>query len=246
MKIAALINYCTNDYRFIKRVIDNIVPFTSQIIVPVCDHYFTGEEENRELLEKTYTENPSAQFIEYEWDSKHNTRYWSNMSRLIGAHQLNDDIDWILFLDADEVIDTEMFIDFLKNTPLNLMSYKFLGYYYFREPIYQAIQKEDCSVLCKREFVNTDVFHTYHERGQYSEILNVPKKENVIYNGLPMIHHYSWVRTKEQMLKKVQTWWHKDDRNWKELVEKEFSHPFDGTDFVHGYQYITVENKYNL
>lgn len=168
------------------------------------------------------------------------------MSRLIATNHLNDDIDWVLFLDSDEVVDTELFMDFLKTNELNLMSYKFSGYYYFREPIYQAIQWEDASVLCKRELVKPDVFNPIHERGQYSEILNVPKMYNVVHKGVPMIHHYSWVRSKEQMLKKVQTWWHKDDTNWTELVEKEFSHPFTGTDFVHGYQYKVVENKYNL
>ena len=66
------------------------------------------------------------------------------------------------------------------------------------------------------------------------------------YNGLPMLHHYSWVRTKEQMLKKVRTWWHNKDRNWEKSVEEEFSRPFSGKDFVHGYEYKTVENKFNL
>jgi len=246
MKIATFINYCTNDYRFIKRTIDNATPFSSQIIVPVCDHYFTGEEENRELLNKTYKENPSAQFIEYEWDANHNTRYWSNMSRLIATNELNDDIDWVMLMDSDEIFETDMFIDYLKNTKFDLMSYKFQSYFYFREPIYQAIQWEDASNLSRRELMKTDVFNYIHERGQYGEGLNIPKLDKITYNGLPMIHHYSWSRTKEQMLRKVQTWWHKDDRNWTDLVEKEFSHPFNGTDFVHGYQYKVVENKYNL
>ena len=59
------------------------------------------------------------------------------------------------------------------------------------------------------------------------------------------------------MLKKVQNWGHKDDtaetawyfkskKTWTELVEEEFSKEFDGTDFVHGYEYKIVENKFNL
>lgn len=57
----------------------------------------------------------------------------------------------------------------------------------------------------------------------------------------PLAHHYSWVRTKGEMLKKVETFGHKSDRDWVALVEKEFSHEFSGKDFVSGYEYETVE-----
>lgn len=246
MKIAALINYCSNDYRFIKRTIDNVIPFSSQVIVSVCDHFFDGTEENRELLDKTYQENPNAQFIEYEWNNEYCTQYWSNMSRLLSVNALNDDIDWLLLMDSDEVVDTELFIDFLKNTTFDHESYSLSNYFYFREPIYQSIKLEDSVILCKRELVKPDVFNFEHEREQYSKLLNISKLRNVSYKGVPMVHHYSWVRNKEQMLKKVQTWWHKDDRNWVDLVEKEFSHNFTGVDFVHGYKYVTVDNRWSL
>ena len=61
-----------------------------------------------------------------------------------------------------------------------------------------------------------------------------------------MFHHFSWVRTKEEMLKKVRSWGHKGDRNWIELVEKEFSTDFQKTDFIHGYQYKIVEPLFNI
>lgn len=64
--------------------------------------------------------------------------------------------------------------------------------------------------------------------------------------GNPIVHHFSWVRNKEDMLKKVKNWGHNSDKNWINLVEKEFSRPFNGTDFVHGYEYNIVENKFNL
>ena len=55
-----------------------------------------------------------------------------------------------------------------------------------------------------------------------------------------MFHHYSWVRTKEQLLRKVASWGHNWERNWTEEVEKEFSRPFNGVDFVHGYEFVEV------
>ena len=43
--IAAIINFCTNDYRFLARSIAETKSFSSQIIVPVCDHFFDGTPE---------------------------------------------------------------------------------------------------------------------------------------------------------------------------------------------------------
>ena len=61
-----------------------------------------------------------------------------------------------------------------------------------------------------------------------------------------MIHHYSWVRTKDEMLKKINSWGHKGDRNWIELVESEFSQDFKGVDFIHGYRYQTVPSAFDI
>ena len=57
----------------------------------------------------------------------------------------------------------------------------------------------------------------------------------------PMIHHYSWVRTYKEMLKKVKHWGHTKDKDWTSLVHEEFKKDFDGTDFVHNYKYDKVE-----
>jgi len=249
MKIASLITYCTNEYRFIKHCIDHAKPFSDQIIVSSSDCFFDGEKENSELLDKTYQENSAAEFIESEWTPGHDVRYWCNMARYVGSQQLHDDIDWVVLLDSDEIFDTELFMDFLNTTDFRHVSYKLANYYYFREPIYQSVQWEDSIVLCQRRVFNVDVTHPYHERGQYSEMLvNEPVLRHVTHsNGLPMIHHYSWVRTREQMLKKVQKWWHSPDRpDWTQLVEEEFTHPFTGKDFLHPYEYKTVENKWNI
>ena len=63
-------------------------------------------------------------------------------------------------------------------------------------------------------------------------------------DGNPMFHHYSWVRTREEMLKKVKSWAHHKDRDWTSLVEKEFERKFNSqtdTCFVHNYKYVEVE-----
>lgn len=61
-----------------------------------------------------------------------------------------------------------------------------------------------------------------------------------------MFHHYSWVRTQDEMLKKVRAWGHKGDRNWVQLVNEEFTGPFRGTDFIHGYTYKSVKPFFDI
>ena len=61
-----------------------------------------------------------------------------------------------------------------------------------------------------------------------------------------MMHHFSWVRTKEEMLTKVKNWGHASDKDWIVGIEEEFSRDFNGTDFVHGYSYNIVENTFNI
>jgi hypothetical protein len=48
------------------------------------------------------------------------------------------------------------------------------------------------------------------------------------------------------MLCKIKNWGHCNDKNWVELINEEFSRPFNGTDFVHGYNYEVVENVFNI
>lgn len=60
------------------------------------------------------------------------------------------------------------------------------------------------------------------------------------------MNHFSWVRSKQEMLLKVKNWGHNNDRDWLSLIEEEFSRDFNGIDFVHGYSYTLVDNTFNL
>jgi hypothetical protein len=244
MKIDTIINYCTSDYRFIKTCIDAVLPFSEQVIIPIADHTFDGTPENEELVQRSMQENPNASFCYYEWTEGNSPRYWHNISRMIGVEQLNDDIDWVLFLDSDEIVDTELFTKFISENDFSLLdSYKIANYWYFREPIYRAKAIEDSAVLVKRNLIQIDPNNPYIEREQ---LCNNNNKRNTTQDGQAMIHHYSWVRTKEQMLKKVNSWGHKTDTDWNSLIEEEFSRPFNGKCFVNNYEFETVGNKYNL
>lgn len=247
-KIATIINYCTNDYRFIKACIDNVLPFSSQVIVPVCDHFFDGTKENVELFDLSFKGNPGANFVVYEYMPELNMppRYWHNISRLMGVTQLDEDIEYVLFLDSDEIIDSDLFTKFITENDLSYDTYKIAAYWYFREPIYQSTTLTGPAVLIRKDKIKINPFDSWEREQMFDYIQGCTKCEDVTYKGEPMLHHYSWVRTKEQMLKKVQSWGHKGERDWVKLVEEEFSRPFNGKDFVHGFSYKTVDNKFNL
>jgi hypothetical protein len=44
--------------------------------------------------------------------------------------------------------------------------------------------------------------HENERSGVFDYVPYDSKARNVTYNGKPFIHHYSWVRSKETMLKK--------------------------------------------
>lgn len=256
--IAAVVNFCSNERRFIKSCLEQVQIFARETIVMVCDHFFDGTPENRQVLEKIYTAFPECRFVEYPfipdkipksiWKQVDPAHFWHSFSRLLGASLLDETIDTVLFLDADEVPEGNRFAEWLdcsdyhQNTVL-----KFANYWYFREPTNQALQFEDSVVMVRKQTLEPDILLRQEERDAIYDLLPFPKRRKVTgTNGEPMFHHYSWVRTQEEMLKKVKAWGHKKDRNWVELVNKEFSAPFSGKDFVHGYNYKTVEAPFDI
>lgn len=256
--IATIVNFCSNEARFIGACLQQALHFSRQVIVPVCDHFFDGTAENRPLLEQVYRAFPQCLFVEYPFIPSEIPRrifkhvapahFWHSLSRLIGLHHLQPDIETVMFLDADEVADGPRFAEWLEASDYHHHTVmKFANYWYFREPAYQAEQWEDTIVLAQLKALTPDLLLRQEERDAIYDLLPGPKRRGICAaDGQPMFHHFSWVRSKEEMLKKVRSWGHKNDRNWLELVEKEFSGPFQGTDFVHGYRYKTVVPKFAL
>lgn len=237
MRISTIINYCSNEKRFIDQCINSVLDFSTDVIVPVSTHLFDGTPENIENLQEDQARNPEAQFLIYNWQEGKPARYWHNYSRLIAARRIQANCDWMLFLDADEIIDTKLFKKFIPRLALDpsINSYKLANYWYFREPFYRANAIEDSIVIVRSEYAcNIDLDDRHREREQF-EFYNTPR--NVMVDNIPLAHHYSWVRTKEEMLKKVQSWGHNQDKDWISLVEEEFSRPFNGKCFVNNYSF---------
>jgi hypothetical protein len=241
--IATVISYCTNDERFIRDCIDEAIKVSDKVVVPISDHLFDGTPENMDSVNALAKEYPDVDFVIFEWEEGKHPRYWHNMSRIVGNHLLSEEVDWVLFIDSDEILDSSLFNEFKKDATFESYdSYKLGCYWYFRDANIRATTYEDSPVLIRKNLVAIDPNNLYIEREQLHEVLNVPKRRMVLQNNTPMVHHYSWVRTKEQMLQKVKAWGHNTDKDWVSLIEEEFSRSFNGTCFVNNYSYEIIDN----
>lgn len=246
-KIAVVVCYCSNDSRFIEKCLDQALLVSNNIIVPISDHLFGGDPEDLESIRILASKYPQVDFRIFEWHPGKPPRYWHNMSRILGNSMISDEYDWVLFLDADEVLEADLFNKFVNSSTFESYdTYKLGCYWYFRDPTYQSKSFEASPVLVRKQLISINPEDVHCEREQVFEYLNVPKQFLVLQDDSPLVHHFSWVRTKEEMLKKVKNWGHASDTNWQALVEEEFSRPFNGTDFIHNYQYTIVDNKFNI
>jgi hypothetical protein len=239
MHIATIISYCTNDYRFIGKCIEEAKKFSTQIIIPVCDHFFDGTPENRHLLNHTYAQHPDCEFIEFSYHpSQIYSQYhkiepndpdwaifWAATTRYIGFHYLDPSIEQVLFLDSDEVVEGESFLQWIKSGAFQpYEAVRLAAYLYGLQPNQQAQRAVNLSLLVKRNsFAPLTLFNELERIGAYMSHPG-PKREEVLSTvGYPMIHHYSWTRTKEECLWKTRTWSHRHDADWPLLIKEAFA-----------------------
>ncbi len=258
-----IVNYCSNEKPFIVPLLQQCrLVLNAQVIVSIGTHMYDMTPEDSTLIAELQTQFPEVHFIWYSVDTacplpprnpllQRPNAYWHNIARITGwnhARKTND--DWVLFLDADEIPDGPRLHHWVQ-TVLPLLptdfAYKLGNYWYFREPIYQATILEDSPVLIHTSRLSTQVLMTDHERDGILAASHTKCIRHVVdQDKVPMIHHFSWVRSKDSLLKKIRTWGHQHDMDWTYLIEKEFAGTFSGKDFVHGYTYMTVPNVFNI
>jgi hypothetical protein len=256
-KITAVISFCSNDWRFLQHCIAGVFAFCDQIIITVCDHFFDGSAENYAILEEAFQRFPSCTFLEFNFDPLHSYRVfspiypehhnwrheWHNTGRWLSYFYSSDQAEFLFFLDCDEIVDGPRFTDWLQRADLQHYSaYRFAGFWHFREAKYEALAADDLSMLVKKTAINPDSLWDEDERIGLFQCLPPNKQCGVRdRDGIPMVRHYSGVRTKDELIKKFSTWGHHWERDWESLVQEEFSRPFNGGDFIRRYRYREVE-----
>lgn len=251
MKITSIINYCTTDHAFINLCINGVRPFSEKVIVSYCDHILDGTPENMKLIEKSASENPDVDFLELEYNPNQPSRWHHNACRKIGIMHSPKNTDYYMFLDVDEILEPDKFIKWWKIQEANpLVSYRLACYWYFREARYRDKNWEEAIAIVKSGPLTQDDGIIFHNEERKAMFWCVPEKfrmDKCKLDNLPFSHHFSWVRSKEGMLKKVKSWGHRGDIDWTSLVEKEFEQPFRGTDVIFkNRQYDIVEPVFDI
>ena len=255
--IATVICYCTNDYRYIGKCIDEASAFSDQIIISVCDHFFDGTPENQALLQLTYAENPQVQFIEFAYgndlyaphisittDHPNWAKYWHSTARLVGYFHTQAHIDWILFLDTDEICDGQRMVNWLETTDLEpFTAHRPLQYRYVKSPAHPWVKHEVSSLLVKKALLTPNMIFNPRERYGIQKALPGKQVIGATHDDLPLIHHYSWVKTKNEIETKTRTWGHRDDAPWKTMLDQEYARPLkeQSPSFIFSEPTTTVE-----
>jgi len=238
--ISVVISYCSNDKHFIEPLLNQCKIFSDDIIIVSSNHFLDGSVDV-DLEDLSIS---GIKHIIYSWEVNKQPKYWHNHNRFVGLKEAQK--SHVLFLDADEIPDGKMMLEFLESGLfLSIPIISFQCYWYFREPILRALSTERCGVLYNRSYLTEELIYHPMERWSY-EMTQIPRLDRYDFRNQIMLHHFSWVRTKEQMLKKVKSWAHQGDKQWVSLIEEEFKYPFKGRDFVHNYKFEEVENIFKI
>lgn len=198
--------------------------------------------ENRSLLEGIYEAHQDVIFVEIPFDlqAHYGAVHWHNLQRIVGLSYAKQ--ERVLFLDVDEIMEGSTFLKWLNGFDYrNYEAIQLSCYWYFREPTFRAKNHEHSPLFVAQSAItNAFLTHPYERAGSFVEVTGCKLQAVMSLENQPMCHHYSWVRTKEQMLRKVRSWGHREEWDWQTLVEKEFSGSFSGRDFVHGYAFDKV------
>jgi hypothetical protein len=237
-RISTIISYCTNDFRFIAKCIEEAKIFSKEVIVVVCDHFFDGTPENRHLLEHTYAQHSDIQFVEFSYLTDriyslyHHIRpkdpewamFWAATTRYIGFHYIDPASEYVLFLDSDEIVNGKNCLQWLKTGQYqSYEALRFGAYLYALKPTMRAKKVVNLPLFVKKmTFLPLLLMNELERIGAFLSHLGPKKQEIVGTDQKPFVHHYSWVRTKEECLLKTRTWGHRNEEDWEALIESAF------------------------
>lgn len=263
--VGVVVNYCSNESMFIDAVLSECQKFSGNIVVSFGSHLYDGSPEGFDAnLNRCKVQYPEVTFLEYQVDlqAPHHTlkgvvrrptAYWCNLARWQGVEHLRNKVDYVLFLDADEVPEGEAFAKwFTINAPSldTATVYKFGNYWYFKDPENQATTFEDSILMAPQTALKeTIVFHD-DERDAIFKFGGQRQRRMIMgLNDRPMFHHYSWVRSRAGLAKKMRTWAHRDDIFKGVDVDTIVNHIYRNNnvnDIIHNYEYVKTTPNWSF
>lgn len=263
--IGIVVNYSSLEKNFIDGLLKECNLITSNIVISYGSHLYNGIKEDSDEYLKFYKEKyPNNFFIKYDVNlnedlfknkgvNKRPTAYWCNLARWNGYLKLKNNVEWIIFIDADEIPDSNLFNEWLnENTLHNNYNYKFANYWYFKTYKNQSLQFEDSILMVNKNIINEDnIFHDDERDGILKMTPNIKQFRMVKNkNNMPMWHHFSWVRNKQGIINKLKNFTHRDDlfkdENVAEKIAEYIYRDDNINDIIHNYQYKLVDNIFGI
>ncbi|MFT3932686.1 MAG: hypothetical protein QM726_03640 [Chitinophagaceae bacterium] len=259
--IEAIILYCSLDRRFIAPCLENLLRtgFVSCHVI-MYDHLYGGVPEDvtaeESFIRKSAEEWFNAGLVRLTtlpWQPAESTLYFEAAGRYYGAQQST--ARHLLFIDADEIVDTVAFTRWCTNDwDKSKKAVKLNQYLYFIHPAYRLDVQSHNTVIADGNYARSLPLRVEARWNAYWNNQNRLSRWTAklglnpyfsIQRGTPFIHHFTYVRTKAEMLKKVANWSHnKDHDNWAELIEQLYAnankHKIGGHGFTH------VENVFDI
>jgi hypothetical protein len=256
--IGFVVNYCSNEKPFIEPLLHECSKVSTSIIVSYGSHLYDGRSEVAPTELKALF--PHVKFVEYAVDctadlkqmpgvTQRPTAYWHNLARWTGIQALPPSVEWVFLLDADEIPDGDALLRWLTTTLISKKEvYKFASYWYFKTPTNQAETLEESMTLVSRSALTiATVFHDIEREWLFCGARL--RQRRMVHAINPIVHHYSWARSRTGLATKLRTWAHRDDRykgvNIEDILNEIFKD--EGVnDIVHGYTYKTVPNQFGI
>jgi len=240
--LSGILLYCSLEQDLIEDVVSSL-DVCDELIIVYMTHFFDGtlDTEARGRIQDLEKRYPNVISLCLDWKPADHQGYWPSTMRKEGF--LRSSHEWILFIDSDEVVrdraQFKLWFGQIKSKPQS--TYKLANYWYFLSKKRRAKKLEDSIVLIRRGVVFLEGFNNYaSDRDAFvtpqtpRQVLGLDRK--------PMFDHFSWVRPRDTMLKKVKSWGHRQDRDWVPLVERAFASDLLTTpDFVHNYEYDILD-----
>lgn len=242
--LGAVICCSVQDKDFVRRCVQEIGQCVDEVVCVICDRRHDGAEYSQSDQDSLMNEleGVNLRVVPYinSIGARYHIRFWLSAMRWLGMKALSSSVDWVFFLDADEIVDSKRMREWLHSKMYQQYDAMALeSYWYLREASYQRCHTEYAGTLVNRSQIVLPVCFTKRDRHAFHKGNVV--KQVLSLDGKPMVHHYSWVRSKEQILDKTAAWWHMTERNWTDLIEEEWSRPFDvNGDAVYGHRYREV------
>lgn len=242
-QLGIVVSYSSNEARFLPALARELPRCGAlDVVFAVGTHLFDMEPEPEPMV--------PGRVVRYNvrQDAREVPRHYHNLARESGVAALAPGVDWVIFIDADEVPEGDRVREWFNATELHSgTAYKIACHWYFLHPVLRAKEVEDSILLVPRSRLSQEALRDPRERDGI--VAALPVCERMVSASEPLFHHYSWVRDRKGLLRKVRTWGHRNDRlDWEQCIDDALNATSienltengvagDFLDFVHGYKY---------